>query len=163
MWKRGLLWLVWLLGGGALGLFYSMVLFRWWFDLGFRQPLADWLASIGLGRVAGYWSLVWLHLIDWVLLGLAGGIIGLTVKRGWIGIVLAVSLDYVIVPMIRDIFEGINGVGMAWEHGFFGLLIFRDFLTIAVGISAAAVMRVMRRKREGGGAFPVEGAGASGG
>lgn len=72
------------LGGLALDMVNSMFVLPFWIQLGFRRPVQDWLISIGLGSLAGYYGMVWIQITDWLLAALYGIVIGILFPRRWL-------------------------------------------------------------------------------
>jgi hypothetical protein len=148
VWKRGLILAAWFIGGAVLGVLSTEFLIQWWIDLGERKPVADWLVSIGWPWGTGYWGLVSLHLPDWGVMTVAGGILGWILRRRWLEAVLAISIGYVVGPWAwSEITEGETGLGLAWRLGVLWMVLWWDLLAMVVAVSTAAMARLIGRKR----------------
>jgi hypothetical protein len=85
-----------LFGGGAAFL-SDVYFFPFWFDLGWRQPVANWIMAIGLGdAIAAYWNKIWFHMPDWLIATLLGILVGLCVRKTWLVASLCCGLAFVL-------------------------------------------------------------------
>src|SRR5687768_17529139 len=106
--KRLLLFACWMIVGGALGVLASTLLFSLWFDLGWRKPVADWLSARGMSRIAGYWGLAWLHLLDWLIVGLASIAAAVFVRRELLPKITLFCVSFVLAPHLVATASGFN-------------------------------------------------------
>lgn len=97
--KRIGLWILVFVAGGALAILNDFTLANAWIHLWWREPVSDWLLSVGFPRrlAVGYWSLVWVCLPDIVLALLSGTVIGRLAKPGaWWRYALVFGLGFIV-------------------------------------------------------------------
>jgi hypothetical protein len=142
--KRFLVFLGWAVAGGALGALSSTFLFRFWFKLGWREPVANWLAARGLGRVAGYWGLAWVYLPDWSIISLVSVVAALLVRRQLLPKITLFCVSFALVPWCIAVASGFNfsafGPRALLRIGLW------NFSVIAVGIALAVSVSTIRKR-----------------
>ena len=86
--------------GGVLGIVNASYLTYFWCVLGWRQPVANWMISIGLGETIAFywWGNVWFQIPLWVLAAVLGIITGLCVSKRWFIASLSCALAFVFTP-----------------------------------------------------------------
>ena len=99
---------LWLLGGGVLGILTGTVLDQLWAEVSWRRLVAEWLASCGQAKLAGYWGLVWIHLPDWFVSAIGGILAGMFVKRQPIVPLLVFGIGFVVGPLLASFLAGFD-------------------------------------------------------
>ena len=98
--KRAMFWGAIFIAGGLIA-FINNFISVLWIGLEWRKPIADWLRSIGLPQVIGYWSLVWINLPDWLMASILGLIIGLVFARKRpLAVSLVAVAGFIVLPHI---------------------------------------------------------------
>ena len=69
-----------LLAGAVIEWINTVFVFPYWARLGLRAPVAEHLIRSGYGWLAGPWSLLWLHLPDYLLAFLVGTTFAVAVR-----------------------------------------------------------------------------------
>jgi len=109
--KRFTSHILWFLAGAILGVISNTVLANLWFQLGWRQPFADWLVSHGFSTMlAAYWGSIYLHLPDWfivIVVSICGGIF---IRRQPIVSLLMFGFGFVVIPLLVAMAAGFNPV-----------------------------------------------------
>jgi hypothetical protein len=106
--KRFMPHILWFVAGAILGIAASTVLHELWFRLGWRQPVAEWLASQGQTALAGHWGLVWLHLPDCLVAAVVGICAGLIMKRQPVVPLLMFGIGFVVAPLVVSFVMGFD-------------------------------------------------------
>ena len=103
-----------LLGSLLLGMIASVlvctVLFPFWVRLDWEEPMADWLRDLGYSQLAAYWSIVWLHLLEWFVAVALGVILGLLIRRRWFLAGVTCSIGFIVAPDLMMVSFGVHPV-----------------------------------------------------
>jgi hypothetical protein len=114
--KRFTPYILWFVAGAVLGVITNNLLGALWIQLGWRQPIADWLVSRGFPHLAGYWGLVWLQLPDWFIVTVVGICGGIFIRRQPIVSLLMLGVGFVVVPVVVTAIAGFSplafGIGV---------------------------------------------------
>jgi hypothetical protein len=143
--KRLLIFACWIIVGGALGVLASPVVFSLWFDLGWRKPVADWLVARGMAQVAVYWSQAWLHVPEWLIVGLASIAAAVLVRRQLLPKITLFCISFVLVPYLGAIASGYNP--LAFGARIFAKSLLWNVSVISLGIALAVSISAVRARR----------------
>jgi hypothetical protein len=108
--KRFTPYLLWFVAGAVLGVITDNVLGALWIQLGWRQPIADWLAAHGFSVLAGYWGLVWIRLPDWIIATIVGVCGGIFIRRQPIVSLLILGLGFIVTPIVVTAVAGFSPI-----------------------------------------------------
>jgi len=97
--KRFLPTVVWFVSGAVIGEIADTLLFGLWSRLGLLTPVAHWLQSRGYETLADYWGVVWLHLVSWLVVVVAGMLAGLFLRRRLVLDLIAFGIGFAFVPL----------------------------------------------------------------
>ena len=134
----------WIIAGAAMGVLGSTVLFNLWFRLGWRRPVARWLLAHGAGQITGYWDLVWLHLVDWLIVGSVSVAAALFVRRQLVLKTSLFCLSYVLAPFLISIANGYDPFG--YGPRVFAMSLLSNGSSIALGITLAVLLGALRSR-----------------
>jgi len=98
--KRFAPYILWFVAGAVLGVVVNNLLGALWLQLGWRQPVADWLVASGLPTLAGYWGLIWLDLPNWLAVAIVGICGGIFIRRHPFISLLIFSIGFVTMPTV---------------------------------------------------------------
>ncbi|CAN5681148.1 hypothetical protein BH09PLA1_BH09PLA1_15900 [soil metagenome] len=153
--RRLWIYLAWIFVGGAIGALTSTILFSWWFQLGWRAPIGDWLLSMGLWRMAGAWGLVWLHIPDWLILGTVGAGAACLIRRRLFTKLAVFSIAFTVVPWMMAVWSGWRPGSMISSLLFVWLTDVCSAVIVSVGSAALITATAGRRIRRTARGFDV--------
>jgi hypothetical protein len=116
--KRFTSYILWFFAGAVLGVIADTVLANLWVQLGWRQPIANWLVSHGFStRLAAYWGSIYLHLPNWFIASIVSFCGGFYIRRQPVVSLLMFGFGFVVIPLFVAMAAGFN-------PAVFGLVIF---------------------------------------
>jgi hypothetical protein len=137
--KRFTPYILWFVAGAVLGVITDNLLGAPWIQLGWRQPIADWLGLHGLSALAGYWGLVWIHLPDWIIATIVGVCGGIFIRRQPIVSLLILGLGFIVTPILVTAVAGFSPIAfgsrvflssLVWDCVSVALLLMFAFLGV---------------------------------
>jgi hypothetical protein len=108
--KRFTSHILWFVAGAVLGIIADTVLANLWGQLGWRQPIVNWLVSQEFPALAGYWGSIWLHLPDWFIVIVVSICGGTFIRRQPIVSLLMFGFGFVVIPLFVAMAAGFNPV-----------------------------------------------------
>ena len=132
--------------GAAAELINDFVLYEAWFALGWRKPVANWLSSHGWSQLAGYWSLLWLHLPDYLLAIGLGLVVAWRAGDRWIGATCWCALGFLVTPHLVLLIVGFNPWSAFGAEVVTRVLAWKVVSVVMMLVSAAVVARVRRHR-----------------
>jgi hypothetical protein len=147
--KRFTSHILWFVAGAVLGVISNTVLANLWFQLGWRQPIADWLVSHGFSTMlAAYWGSMYLHLPDWFLVTVVSICGGIFIRRQLIVSLLMFGFGFVVIPFFVTVIAG-------FDPTVFGLAIFLrtliwDSITILLVLLFGTLSHQLRMRKNHG-------------
>jgi hypothetical protein len=101
-------YILWFVAGAILGFIADNLLGALWIQLGWRQPIANWLASHGFSALASYWGLVWIRLPVWIIAAIVGICGGIFIRRQPIPSLLIFGIGFVVMPVVATAIAGFS-------------------------------------------------------
>ena len=103
-------YILWFVAGAILGFIADNLLGALWIQLGWRQPIANWLASHGFSALASYWGLVWIRLPVWIIAAIVGICGGIFIRRQPIPSLLIFGIGFIVMPILVTAVAGFSPV-----------------------------------------------------
>ena len=133
--------------GGAAVFLNDVVLFPYWLELNWRKPVQDWLLASGNETTAGYWSLLWVNLPEYVAALAFGVVIGLVAHHRWAIAAVFGSVGFILVPHLASLFVP---TGHQWPFKVAVTALLWDFVAVLLLFGGAWLGQRIRRSKSGG-------------